>query len=93
MVEYPKVCAAMWWQCAALLKRRGGWRTPSSGFAVPSRDIHVELAIRFEGNLVPPRHGACILGQKKCCQMDLLDPMQVDTGGRGRHCVLTEADL
>lgn len=50
----------------------------SSGFAVPD----IKLAIRFEENLlVPPRHGACTLGQKKCSQIDLLDAMPVDAGG------------
>lgn len=56
----------------------------------PITQPDIKLVIWFEENLlVPPRHGACTLGQKKCCQIYLLDAVPVDTGGWKRGCAVT----
>lgn len=72
---------------------RGGWRAPcciNRWVCCPITQPDIKLVIWFEENLlVPPRHGACTLGQKKCCQIYLLNAVPVDTGGWGRGCSVT----
>ena len=79
--------------CSYGEQSRGGWRAPCCidwWVCSPITQPDIKLAIWFEENLlVPPRHGACTPGQKKRCQIYLLDAVPVNTGSWGRGCAVT----
>lgn len=71
---------------------RGGWRAPCCidwWVCCPITQPYIKLVIWFEESLrVPPRNEDNKLGEKKCCQINLLDATPVDTSGWGRGCAV-----